>query len=132
VAALNLLDDLGPTVVGRRVAVLGDMLELGHYTDEGHKIVGRRAADVVDVLITVGELGRSIGEHALEVDFDVQNLHIMADAEQTIALLKEKIQPGDLVLVKGSRAVGMDIIVGEIILDETIPGTPRPHRSKEE
>ena len=43
VAALNLLHDLEPTGQGRRIAVLGDMLELGSYTGEGHEIVGRRA-----------------------------------------------------------------------------------------
>ena len=45
IAALNLLADLEPKLPGRRVAVLGDMLELGQFTDEGHKLVGRRAVD---------------------------------------------------------------------------------------
>jgi UDP-N-acetylmuramoyl-tripeptide--D-alanyl-D-alanine ligase len=61
VAALNLLNDLESSGGGRRIAVLGDMRELGNYTGEGHQIVGRRAADVVDILVTVGELGRAIG-----------------------------------------------------------------------
>ncbi|MFQ5421222.1 MAG: glutamate ligase domain-containing protein, partial [Anaerolineae bacterium] len=56
-AALNLLKDLD----GRRLAVLGDMLELGHMEEQSHRLVGRRAADVADLLIAVGERGRWIG-----------------------------------------------------------------------
>ena len=115
IAALNLLADLEPTRQGRRVAVLGDMLELGHYTDEGHKLVGRRAADVVDLLVTVGELGHEIGAEALDVGFDHSQVHQLADHESAIALLKTELRQDDIVLIKGSRAVGMDLIVTEII-----------------
>ena len=55
-AALNLLDELE----GRKIAVLGDMLELGNYEEEGHRKVGLRVIDSADVLITVGRLGRSL------------------------------------------------------------------------
>ena len=93
IAALNLLHDLTPESGSRRVAVLGPMLELGEYTAEGHKMVGRRAADVVDILVTVGELGNSIGQEALNVGFDRDSLFLMDDAEQTIRLLKEVLRP---------------------------------------
>ncbi len=115
VAALNLLADLEPARQGRRVAVLGDMLELGHFTNEGHKLVGRRAADVVDLLVTVGELGHSIGDEALDVGFDRSQVHQLADHERAIALLRNELRQDDIVLIKGSRAVGMDLIVTEII-----------------
>ncbi len=114
IAALNLLHDLQPEQNGRRVAVLGPMLELGDYTEEGHKMVGRRVADVAEVLVTVGELGGSIAQEALNVGFDPDNLYIMDDDEQTIDMLLDVIWPYDLVLVKGSRAVGMDRIVAAI------------------
>jgi UDP-N-acetylmuramoyl-tripeptide--D-alanyl-D-alanine ligase len=116
VAALNLLSDLEPNEQGRRVAVLGDMLELGSFTEEGHKLVGRRAAGVVDVLLTVGELGRRIGKAALDIGFAAEQVHILENHEQTIELLHELITPGDLILVKGSRAVGMDAIAADITL----------------
>ena len=115
IAALNLLADLTPEANGRRVAVLGDMLELGQFTDEGHKLVGRRAADVVDTLVTVGDLGRSIGEEARFVGYGVEKLHIAPTAEDAIALLHELLQPNDVVLVKGSRAIGMEQVVTEIV-----------------
>ena len=115
IAALNLLADIEPKDKGRRVAVLGDMRELGDYTDEGHKLVGRRAADVVDVLVTVGELGAAIAAEAKEVQFDPDALHVTHSADETVAVLRTLLRPDDLVLVKGSRAVGMESIIGEII-----------------
>lgn len=111
VAALNLLNDLQPSGGGRRIAVLGDMLELGTYTGEGHQIVGRRAADVADTLVTVGELGHAIGEEARAVGFAPERLFMTATFEEAIDLLRRELEPGDLVLVKGSRAVGMDSVV---------------------
>lgn len=111
-AALNLLEDLSND--GRRVAVLGDMRELGAFTDEGHRQVGIRAAATCDLLVTVGALGRIIGEEALAVDFPQEHLHIFERADDAIRCLREVIQPGDMVLIKGSRAVGMDRIVTEI------------------
>jgi UDP-N-acetylmuramoyl-tripeptide--D-alanyl-D-alanine ligase len=114
VAALNLLDDLEPKLQGRRVAVLGDMRELGDYTDEGHKIVGRRAADVVEILVTVGDLGRTIGEEALHVNMPPHQVHIFEDEGQAVAFLQQELHSDDLVLVKGSRAVGMDAVVAQI------------------
>lgn len=114
IAALNLLADLSPTQNGRRVAVLGDMLELGPYTDQGHKRVARRAAGVVDELVTVGKLGRLLGEEAAEVGLTTQRVQIFDTKESALAYLQEAIRTGDLVLVKGSQAVGMDDIAAEI------------------
>lgn len=120
VAALNLLADISPPAGGRRVAVLGDMRELGSYETEGHQIVGIRAADVLDVLVTVGELGASIGEEAREAGFPVAKLHILPTHRDAIDLLRQIIHADDLVLIKGSRAVGMDLIVAEITADRGV------------
>jgi len=117
IAALNLLADLQPQDGGRRVAVLGDMRELGQFTSEGHKLVGRRAAAVVDLLVTVGELGEAIAEEALIVGYDATKLEPMVTADDAIALLHKRLQSGDIVLVKGSRAIGMERIVSEITVD---------------
>lgn len=117
VAALNLLADLEPKAQGRRVAVLGDMLELGNYEDEAHKIVGRRAADVVDVLITVGRLGSAIADEARGAGFAPNRVYSLAAHEDAVLLLRRLVHVDDLVLVKGSRAVGMDTIVAEISID---------------
>ncbi len=114
IAALNLLADLEPAPGGRRVAVLGDMLELGAYADEGHKMVGLRAADVVDLLVTVGELGHAIGE-AAAAGLAGDALHILPSDREAVAFLRATLHANDIVLVKGSRAVGMDAIVADIL-----------------
>lgn len=118
VAALNLLADLTPAGPGRRVAVLGDMLELGQFTDEGHRLVGRRVADVADMLVTVGELGEAIGREAREVGYPASQLHHAPDADAAIALLQALLAADDVVLVKGSRAIGMEDVVNEIVISE--------------
>lgn len=123
IAALNLLADLAPDGTGRRIAVLGDMRELGSYTDEGHKLVGARASLVVDTLVTVGELGRLIGEEARAAGMSADAIHIMATDVDAIALLFELLGKDDLVLVKGSRAVGMDAVVAQIVLAPDLVGS---------
>jgi UDP-N-acetylmuramoyl-tripeptide--D-alanyl-D-alanine ligase len=106
-AALNLLDELD----GRKIAVLGDMLELGNYECEGHEKVGMRVLEVADVLIAVGRLGRIIGETALRWGMSADCVHIVEDNAQAIALLKQMIMGNDVVLVKGSRGMAMEEIV---------------------
>lgn len=106
-AALNLLAELD----GRRVAVLGDMLELGPYEDEGHRIVGRRAAAVVSVLVTIGERGQIISDEALAYGMDpAQVAHVTCNSE-AVAALSSRLRSGDFVLVKGSRGMHMEDIV---------------------
>jgi UDP-N-acetylmuramoyl-tripeptide--D-alanyl-D-alanine ligase len=118
IAALSLLDELGEREAkGRKIAVLGDMYELGSYEEEGHKIVGRRARDVVDVLVTVGHLGRIIGEEALKAGMPAGSLHMVQTNAEAIGLLRTIIQPspaGDKVLVKGSRGMAMEEIVAAL------------------
>ncbi len=126
IAALNLLNDLAPQPGGRRVAVLGDMRELGDETEEGHRMVGVRAADVVNLLVTVGELGRTIGDEARAAGFPADCLYYAADDDGAIAFLQQAICAGDLVLVKGSRAVGMERIVPAISQDDRAGSAPRP------
>jgi UDP-N-acetylmuramoyl-tripeptide--D-alanyl-D-alanine ligase len=110
IAALNLLDELE----GRRIAVLGDMLELGYYEQEGHEKVGMRALEVADVLVTVGTLGRIIGEVALRWGMDADKVYILDDRDEAIDLLKKLVRGEDVVLVKGSRALKMEEIVNAL------------------
>lgn len=106
-AALNLLEDLE----GNKVAVLGDMLELGPYEREGHERVGVRAAEVANRLITIGERGKMIAESALQQGMGAEQVTELEDAQRAIELLREILKADDVVLVKGSREVHMDNIV---------------------
>lgn len=109
IAALNLLNDL---TEGRRIAVLGDMLELGSYEEEGHRRVGIRAAAVADLLVTVGERGKMIAREAVEAGMPDGLVKPMETAEDATDYLMAEIRRGDVILVKGSRAVGMERVVG--------------------
>jgi UDP-N-acetylmuramoyl-tripeptide--D-alanyl-D-alanine ligase len=110
IAALNLLAELE----GRKIAVLGDMLELGPYEESGHRKVGLRAMDVADILVTVGELGRIIGNEARRNGMPVDRLRLCASNDEAVEFLKQAIRPGDMVLVKGSRGLHMEDIVAAL------------------
>jgi UDP-N-acetylmuramoyl-tripeptide--D-alanyl-D-alanine ligase len=114
IAALNLLADLAPEAGGRRVAVLGDMLELGSYSESGHRLVGARAANVADLLLTVGRLGHDIGEEAVASGMKMDAVQMMGNDLDAVGYLRQELRENDIVLVKGSRAVGMDAIVAQI------------------
>lgn len=103
-AALNLLADLG----GRRLAVLGDMLELGDQAESGHRMVGARAAAVAHTLVTVGPLSAWIQEEALANGLPAARVHHVASAAAALPLVRALVQAGDFVLIKGSRAMGME------------------------
>jgi UDP-N-acetylmuramoyl-tripeptide--D-alanyl-D-alanine ligase len=107
IAALDLLDELE----GRKIAVLGDMLELGTQELEGHQRVARRAIDVVCLLVTVGERGRLISEHARSLGMPTARVQHVGDNEAAVAYLGRALQTGDKVLVKGSRGMAMEQIV---------------------
>ncbi len=106
-AALNLLEEMP----GQHVAVLGDMLELGSHTQEGHWKVGRRAGAVAGRLVVVGSLGRLIGEEALCAGMPPDRVFFAADNEHVVEYLQRVLKPGDYVLVKGSRSLQMEKIV---------------------
>lgn len=116
-AALNLLSELDAT---RKVAVLGDILELGDFEDEGHRIVGRRAASVVQQLVSVGPKARIITEAALESGMREDQVIAFEQKTEAMEQLPAIIQPGDFVLVKGSRGVKMEDVV-EAVRDRSRP-----------
>ena len=109
-AALNLLEELD----GRKVAVLGDMLELGQYEQQGHKMVGARVAEVADELVTVGERGRIIAESAARAGLAQHAITEFENSQQVIEFLRERLTSQDVVLVKGSRGIRMDVIVSAL------------------
>lgn len=106
-AALNLLAELG----GHRVAVLGDMLELGQYEKQGHEMVGVRAAAVADALVTVGMRAHIIAKAARRAGLGSRRITEFEDQEQAISHLRKSLAKDDVVLVKGSHGIHMDHIV---------------------
>ena len=115
-AALDLLGEMS----GRRIALLGDMLELGELAESSHDEVGRHAASRVDTLYTVGELAALIAEGARAAGVgDVRPLGAKSEAAEALRAL---LRPGDTLLVKGSRALALETVVGE--LETLLAGGP--------
>ena len=113
-AALNLLDEME----GRKIAVLGDMLELGQYEQQGHEMVGVRAAEVVSELITVGKRARVIAVAAAQAGLPEKSIKICERNQEAIDYLRAKLDSSDIVLVKGSRGMQMEIIVSGLEASE--------------
>lgn len=108
-AALELIADT--PVQGQKLALLGDMLELGEYTEEGHRLVGRRAAQVLDQLIVAGELGQIIGLEALDHGLDKRRVYFARDKADAAEFLLNNLQAGDLLLVKASRGIALEDVI---------------------
>jgi UDP-N-acetylmuramoyl-tripeptide--D-alanyl-D-alanine ligase len=109
-AALNLLSELK----GRRVAVLGEMLELGQYEAAGHEMVGVRAAEVVDQLIAVGSRAQMIADAALRSGMPIDSVQWVATVPEATEALRSLIKAEDVVLVKGSHGLRMGRIIAAL------------------
>jgi UDP-N-acetylmuramoyl-tripeptide--D-alanyl-D-alanine ligase len=108
------LDDLAThSPEGRRIAVLGDMLELGPGELEEHRALGAYAAESgVDVLLAVGPLSAETARA-----FAGESLHV-ADAAEAAAAARELVGPGDVVLVKGSRGIALEAVAEALVAAE--------------
>jgi UDP-N-acetylmuramoyl-tripeptide--D-alanyl-D-alanine ligase len=118
VAALAALDTLAAVPArGRRIAMLGDMLELGRFSTDAHRTVGERAARTADMLITVGFRSRATGESALDNGLHDEQVREYEQTESTRAgrELARELKEGDVVLVKGSQSMRMERAVRELM-----------------
>lgn len=106
-AALNLLDELE----GRKVAVLGDMLELGIYEKESHYKIGVRAGLVADELVTVGKCAERIALAAGQNGLSEDKIHCFETPEEATLFLQKNLTEQDIVLVKGSLGMRMWTII---------------------
>ncbi|KKW24635.1 MAG: UDP-N-acetylmuramoyl-tripeptide-D-alanyl-D-alanine ligase [Candidatus Kaiserbacteria bacterium GW2011_GWC2_52_8b] len=126
-AALSALDTMreikkmppGQGKPKRKIAILADMLELGKYSAEAHKLVGARAATCLDLLITVGFRARGIAQAALDAGMPDGNIRQYEQNEAVRAgnELESELQKGDIVLVKGSQSMRMERAVEEIMAE---------------
>lgn len=110
-AALETLRELPAK---RRIAVLGDMLELGEYAAEAHETTGHFAATLCDYIFAVGNRALFIKEGALARDFSADKIFHFPDSQSAAKPVERILQPGDIVLIKGSRAMKMERVVEEI------------------
>jgi UDP-N-acetylmuramoyl-tripeptide--D-alanyl-D-alanine ligase len=127
IAALNLLDDIKATA---KIAVLGDMMELGSFEEEGHRKVGCRAADIVDLLIVIGERARFIAEEAAACGLDAAKIMKLNDNQAAVNVLEEILEPDNIVLIKGSNSQRMNEIVTALSSNGDLTGTQKDLRNK--
>ncbi|NLJ61397.1 MAG: UDP-N-acetylmuramoyl-tripeptide--D-alanyl-D-alanine ligase [Firmicutes bacterium] len=121
-AALHVLEDIRGTK-RRAIAVLGDMLELGHIAETAHRNIGKAVIErSVDVLITVGDLARLTGQEAVRLGMNRDTVFAFNEKSQAIDTLRKLVSPGDVILVKGSRSMEMEEISKTLL--ESIGGGP--------
>ncbi len=123
-AAVSQLTNLRELVTGKTFAVLGDMLELGKYTEAAHTEIGQYAAELgVDYLLTVGEMSRDTVRGAITAGMNPDHCFNFADSSAAGKFLQQKVAFHDAILVKGSQGMRMEKTVKEIMAE--------PERAKE-
>jgi UDP-N-acetylmuramoyl-tripeptide--D-alanyl-D-alanine ligase len=92
-------------------------LQLGQYSEAGHKQVGEAVAKTADILIAVGSQAKLISSEAIANKFLKENIFEFENSQQAGQKLQEIIKPGDIILIKGSRAMAMEKAVFEIMAE---------------
>lgn len=116
-AALETLAEISLENNGRKIAVLGDMLEIGKYSVEAHQTIGQIARKIADVIFTVGPRAKFIAEEAESLGFSKDKIFRFDDSVSAGKELQKIIQEGDVILVKGSQSMRMEKIVEEIMAE---------------
>jgi UDP-N-acetylmuramyl pentapeptide synthase len=101
----------------RRIAVMGDMLELGKFSSDEHKRIGAHIAEHFDMLLTVGVRARGFAEGALTHGMDESAIFQYEQVGRAGRELQAMLQPGDVVLIKASQGIRAERIVEEIMLE---------------
>lgn len=97
---------------GRAIAVLGDMLELGDFTEEAHRNLGKKIVELsIDLLIALGEEAALVVDSAIQHGLKPEKAFIAEDHGEAVFLLKQMMREGDWILIKGSRGMAMEKIV---------------------
>lgn len=119
-AALDVLEELDGR---RKIAILGDMLRLGAYEEEGHREVGRRAAEVVDCLVTKGDRARLIANEAQRAGLSRDRIFVTYSTDDAVRSVSGSIQPGDVVLIKGDVEARMEEVVERLVAEPGVAGS---------
>ncbi len=102
-------------VRGKKIAILGDMLELGKHTEKVHKEIGKEASQAVHKLITVGMRARFIVEGALNEGMSEDNIFQFEDAQKAGKFAESLIEEGDVILLKASQGIRMERATEELL-----------------
>ena len=109
------LEYLGKINANKKIAVLGDMLELGEYSENLHEKVGEEVKkNNIDILITVGEMSKYIANKAIECGFEKNNLYECVNNQEAIETIERVAKKGDAVLLKASNGLNFQEIFKNI------------------
>jgi UDP-N-acetylmuramoyl-tripeptide--D-alanyl-D-alanine ligase len=100
-------------VKGRRIAVIGDMLELGSFTADAHEALGRDAARSTDILIGIGDLARTAVDSGRAAG--LAEAYWASEPGEALVLLRRLQRPGDTILVKGSHSLALDRLADALV-----------------
>lgn len=100
---------------GKRIAILGDMMELGSYSVKAHQDIGKKTAESVDLLITVGLRSRATAEAARKAGLKKKQVLSFTDSKEVGKVIRKQISEGDLILIKGSQSVRLERVVEELL-----------------
>ncbi len=112
-SALNTLKDLECS--GSRIVALGDMMELGQYSAEEHRKIGREVAGIGYELVTVGQRSRITADEAIKKGFNVERVHSFDTSVEAGEYLKSIVKAGDIILIKGSQSIRMERTVSMLM-----------------
>ncbi len=112
------LDFLGTNKNNRKIAILGDMLELGEFSEELHKKVGMEVSkNKIDILITVGDNSRNISSSAKNNGMEESNIFDLSNNKEAIIKIKSIMKENDIILIKASNGMKFKEIVDDILKD---------------
>lgn len=118
ISAINILGKINIDASAHKYAILGDMLEIGSYTEEGHQLVGQKVCqEKIDFLVAVGERARDFIRGAKDAGGDDEQLFYFDSAEEAGHFLQNRVREGDVMLIKGSQGMRMEKIVKELMAE---------------
>lgn len=127
-AAIEVLKDIEGK---RKIAVLGDMLELGKFTEEEHNLVGEKISGVADILVVVGPRARFIADGASAKGFPQKNIYSFDSSKTNTKFLEGMVEKGDIILIKGSQGVRLERAVEAIMEHKELKKTLLCRQDKE-
>ena len=129
-SALAALETLAALPARRRYVVLGDMTQLGSYTERGHRLIGERCAAVADGLYVKGELARLAAEEAVRSGLAPQAVTVAYTAHDIVRALRRALREGDLVLLKGSPEARLELVAQELLRDPVAAAEVLPRQGR--
>lgn len=99
----------------RKIAVLGDMLEIGKYSEQAHIQVGKKAGEIADMIFAIGNCAGFIEQGAISTGFEVNKIFKFSTSDEAKLVIQKKIQENDVIFIKGSHSIKMENIVEEIM-----------------